>query len=259
MAGALDNILKGGSTGMSLGGPTGAAIGAGLGIATSAIQGIQAARLKKKAEAAMPELVDPNQAAFLSELNQKRRSIETGADFAGAMDNIDATTAGTQEAITRNTGGDVGGTIQALLQAQQTGNMAKNAAIGQGQQQQMQANSMYGNLLNQIAARRFSLQQQQSQQALAEWGQKKQTSNQNAMAGVTGAAGILGQMKPSSDGGGGGGGPEQMASLDPGALPTTGTPEVSPGAAFPELMGSASSGQLDLGGLDLGGLMSLGK
>jgi len=124
------NGSQGESKGSGMGSPQ-AALGAGMGI----LQNLQAMKLKNQAETAMPGFVDPNQSAFLAELAQKRKSIETGADFAAGMNTIDTTNAGTNEAIVRSTGGDVGGTIQALLQSQGMANQAKNNVLAQGQQQ----------------------------------------------------------------------------------------------------------------------------
>lgn len=247
--GGASSMLSGLGGGGGGGGQSGQAIGAGISLATSLVQGIQAAKLKRKADSAMPEMVDPNQAAFLSELNQKRKSIETGADFAGAMDQIDATTAGTNEAITRNTGGDVGGTIQALLQSAGSANNAKNNVIAQGQQQQMAYNNMYGGLLNQIAARRMQLQMYNSQQARGEWAKKQQAANQNFQAGITNAASALGQGQSGPGG-------QQM----PGGEAAGGAPENLPmktmslpgGSGGEELMGG---GNLDPSALS--GLMGL--
>lgn len=157
---------------------------AGLSLGTGIMQQIQANRLKNKADASVPELVDPNQSAFLAELGQKRKSIETGADFAAGMNAIDATNAGTNEAITRNTGGDVGGTIQALLQSQRAAGDSKNQVIAQGQQQQNQVSAAYQGMLDKIAARRLQLQMYNSQQARAEWAKKQQQASQNLMAGA---------------------------------------------------------------------------
>lgn len=257
VANAASSTASGAANGAAMGGGPGAIAGAAVNLGTSLIQGIQSNRAKKKAESAFPELVDPNQSAFLSELNQKRRSIETGADFAGAMDKIDATTAGTNEAITRNTGGDVGATIQALLQAQNSANSAKNSVIGQGQQQQLAYNNMYGGLLNQISARRLQLQMQRSQQNLGEWAKGKQGSNQNVLAGITSAAGMgataLANQQSSGEapGAGAGAGPEGLApenmQLISSLLPTGGGGGGDAGA----LMGDAS-------GLDLSALSGLG-
>ena len=162
--------------------------GGPIGIALGALQNLQANKLKNQANAAVPGFVDPNQSAFLAELAQKRKSIDTGADFAVGMNTIDSTNAGTNEAIVRSTGGDVGGTIQALLQSQGMANQAKNNVLAQGQQQQMQYNQMYGSLLNRIEDRKLQLQMYRSQQARAEWAKKQQQANQNMMAGLARAS-----------------------------------------------------------------------
>lgn len=157
-----------------------------MGLASGLFQSLQAARLKKAANSAAPSLIDPRQASFLSELNQKRKSIDTGAAFQTGMNAIDTTNEATNEALTRNTGGNTAGTIQALLQAQRGAGDAKNSVIGQGQGQQLAYNSMFNQLNNQIAGRTLQLQMQKSQQLRAEWAQKQQVANQNLMAGVAG-------------------------------------------------------------------------
>ena len=88
-----------------------------MGLAMGAIQTIQANKLKKRAESAFPDLVDPSQAGFLAELGQKRKSLDTGAAFATGMQNIDASQAGTNNSIVQSSGGDAGATMQALLQS----------------------------------------------------------------------------------------------------------------------------------------------
>lgn len=159
-----------------------------IGLGSGLIQSIQAQSLKKKADAATPGLVDPRQASFLAELNQKRKSIDTGADFAAGMQAINTTNAGTNNALVAAAGGDAGGTIQALLQSERASNDSKNNVLAQGQGQQMQYNSMFNDLNNKIAARSLQLQMQRSQQARAEWAAKQQSASQNLMAGVAGLA-----------------------------------------------------------------------
>lgn len=163
-----------------------------MGIAQGALQQLQAMKLKKRADAALPPMVDPQQASFLAELEQKRKSIETGAAFQSGMNAIDASNAGTNAAIVRSTGGDAAGTIQALLQSQRVAADAKNSVIAQGQQQQMQYNSLYSNVLDAIAQRKLELQMYRSQQARAEWARKQQAASQNLNMGV---ASLLGDMK----------------------------------------------------------------
>lgn len=165
---------------------------AGVSGITALVQGIKAKKLKDKADAAMPELVDPGQAAFLSELQAKRRSIDTGADFAAGMQAIDSTNAGTNDALVRSAGGDAGGTIQALLQSERVAGDSKNNVLAQGQQQQMQYNSMYGNLLNDMSQRRLELQLMQSQQARAEWAKMQSNAAKN-FQGFLGGGPMMGK------------------------------------------------------------------
>lgn len=187
----VGSTAKGAKAGAAAG-PEGAVVGAGLGLATSLIQNIKADKLKRAADNGVPDLVDPNQAAYLAELNQKRKSMDTGADYAAGMDSVDSTTAGTNDAILKATGGDTGGTIQALLQANSSAGNAKNNIIASGQQQRSAYDQMYGGMLNQIAARKMQIQMYQSQQNMAEWAKMKQGANANGMAGAAGAASVAG-------------------------------------------------------------------
>lgn len=164
---------------------TSGAMGLGMGL----IQSIQAKKLKDRADSAFPDLVDPSQAAFLSELGQKRKSLDTGSAFATGMQNIDASQAGTNEAITRASGGDTGATMQALLQGQRVAGDSKNAVLAQGQGQQLAYTQMYQGMLDQIAARKLQLQMQRSQQAQAEWAAKQKSASQNLMTGIAGFSG----------------------------------------------------------------------
>lgn len=195
--GGISSML--GKIGGGSGGSGSSNKGGVLGLATGLIQSIQAAKLKNKANSAMPPLVDPRQAAFLSELNQKRKAIDTGADFGVGMNAVNSMAASTDNAITKSSGGDVGGTIQGLLQAERTANDGTNSVIANGQNQQLAYNSMFNELNNKIAARQLQLQMYKSQQAQAEWAQKKQSANQNVMAG---AASILGGSPPVTGGAG---------------------------------------------------------
>lgn len=199
------------------------AMGAGLGLATGLFQQIQANALKKKANSALPPTIDPRQASFLAELNQKRKAIDTGADFASGMNAINQTNATTNNAIVNASGGDAGGTLQGLLQSEGVANQGKNNVLAQGQQQQMQYNSMFNDLNNKIAGRALQLQMYRSQQARAEWAQKQQHASQNLQAGMAGASSLM------SMGGKGGAGtpspaggiiPDNMASIPPPSLPT---------------------------------------
>lgn len=209
---------------------------------TSLIQGIKAKKLKDKADAAMPALVDAGQAAYLSELQQKRRSIDTGADFAVGMQQADATNAGTNEALVRASGGDAAGTIQALLQSERVTGDTKNQVLAQGQQQQMQYNSMYGDLLNNMAGRRMNLQLMRSQQARAEWAKMQSNASRNFM-GMVGNAPLMKGNTPSVGSG---------VSVPTGGMPAA-TPSSTPVAATPAVEAPASRSGAEVANRVLGG------
>jgi hypothetical protein len=160
------------------------AMGGLMGVATGALQKIQAGKLKREADAALPDKVDPQQAAMLAELNQKRRSIETGADFQSAVQQANAGQATANDAITKASGGDIGATMQGLLQAQQGAGAIKNQAIAQGQTQQQFYDNAAGQLQREMSARTLQLQMLESQQKRAEWNTKIQRSGQNMQAGM---------------------------------------------------------------------------
>lgn len=186
LAPLLGKIGGGGSGG----GLAGKAVGAVTGLATSAVQGLQALKLKKKADAAMPELVDPRQASYLAELNQKRRSIETGADFASATNQAESGQAAANDAITHASGGDTGSTIQGLLQAQRNAGDIKNQAIAQGQSQQQFYDNAFGGLQREMSARALQLQLLNSQQLRAQWDQKSKAAGANFQGAIGQLAGM---------------------------------------------------------------------
>lgn len=201
----IGGAIGGKSGGKSGGGGSGSnAASSAMGLGLGLIQSIQARKQKNKAEASFPDLVDPSQAGYLAELGQKRKSIDTGADFAQGMQAIDATNAGTNSAIVQNSGGDSGGALQGLLQSERVAGDAKNNVIAQGQQQQMQYSQMYQGMLDQIAARKLQLKMQKSQQAKAEWAAKQKSASQNLMAGVSGLAGAIAPGVSGSQGQSGG-------------------------------------------------------
>jgi len=155
-----------------------------LQLGQSIVQMFKANNSKNAADSAAPPLVDPNQASFLSELNQKRASLDSGTAYAAGLNNINATNAGTNQGLVQAGAGNTGGTIQALLQSQRVSQDSANQLNAQGQQEQNFNNTMYGELLNKVAARKWQLQNQASQQKRAEWATSQQSANQNASAGL---------------------------------------------------------------------------
>jgi uncharacterized protein YgfB (UPF0149 family) len=156
----------------------GSAMGMGIGQMLSGLQS------KKQAQGLYPSYEDPRQLALLSEINQKRKSLETGADFAEAVDLANQAQAATQAGIIKSTGGDVGGTIQGLLQSERNTQGARNQAYATGAAEQRANTQLYNALLDQISARKLQLQMQRSQQKMAEWAQSMKEGRQNFLAGL---------------------------------------------------------------------------
>lgn len=163
--------------------------------AMGVIQMIQAAGLKKDAQSAAPPLYDPMQMGFLSDLNQKRKSLDVGSGYAAPMNAIGASTAGTQGSIIQGGGGNFAGTMDALLKSERVGQDQQNQVLANGANQQLQYNSMYGELLNKVASRKLQLQNAAHQQLLAEWAQKQQTGEANLMAGMASTSNSLDHEK----------------------------------------------------------------
>lgn len=153
-------------------------------LATGGIQAIQAHKLKKEAAAAMPGFNDPMQMAFLSQLNQQRRSLDTGSAYAAGMNAIGASTAGADQGILQAGAGNVGGTIQGLLQAQRVGSDQQNQVLANGEQQNMQYNNMYGELLDKVAGRKLQLQLLNHNELMGQWATKQKAASSNIMAGL---------------------------------------------------------------------------
>lgn len=175
------------------------AIGKGVGKVGQMLGQSKANKLKKQAESLFPQYEDPRQLAQLARLQQMQKSLETGAEFQGAKDTAMQNIAGTQAGIVKSTGGDVGSTIQGLLQAQRVGGQQLNQAYAQAEQRQAALNPLVTSLNNLISSRKMELQLAKSQQKLAEWAKMQQQLNQNLGAGAARAGAMAGlkQGKPS--------------------------------------------------------------
>ena len=193
----------GGLLGKGGGGGGGGGLGAGgaqakriIGGAVGFAQLISAKRQQKKAEQQKPSLEDPEQRALLEEVQAKRQSIQTGAASATAIREAEQVGATAQANIAKVTGGDVGGTVEALLKAQRGTGKAVNQALAQGQQQQQFFTNLQANLTNRIAQRKLDLQQFERVSTLARAAQlrKEGAGNLGAAFGLSNFGG--GQKPP---------------------------------------------------------------
>lgn len=179
--------IAGQAIGMAVAGPIGAMAGKATGQIINTIAGqASAMKLKKQAEAMAPPKEDPRQLARLAQLQQMQRSLltGTGAQTQAAKGAAEQGIAGTQSAISRMAGGNVGSTIQGLLQAQRVGGSQINEAMATGAQQGMQMNPLIDALNNAIAQRKLELQLAEQQQKMPEWANMQQQTGQNLRAGM---------------------------------------------------------------------------
>jgi len=155
-----------------------------LGIGTGAYQLNEARKNKKAAEANMPQGVDPQQAAFADELNQKRESINTGSAYAAGMNEADQGQASANSGIVNATGGDVQGTVDALIKAQRASGEQRNNILAQGDASQRFYTGMYGSMVDKIAQRKLELQLLRHNQNMAEWATNRKAGMANLMGGI---------------------------------------------------------------------------
>lgn len=162
--------------------------GAFMGLLKGGKQAIGARRDQKAADSLQPSLYDPQQQAFLAEINQKRKSINSGSAYAADMGEINQGQAGTNQAIVQAAGGDTAGTIQGLLSAQQGAGRLKNQVLAQGNQEEQFYNTFGNNLLQNMSGRSLQLQLAEQAQKRAQWAQQSQDSYGN----LTNAAARMG-------------------------------------------------------------------
>lgn len=157
----------------------GAAIGAG--------QMISGAIKKSKADRMIPSLVDPEQAALLEETRRKQRQIESGTDTLtqANLQEVEQNTAATQGALSRVTGGNVGGTVSALLGAQKLGGLGMNQAYGAAVPRATAMGNLAAEMSKEIAQRKLDIQHYVQQQKRAEAANMQQTGFGNFMAGIS--------------------------------------------------------------------------
>lgn len=178
LGGMIGTVVPG--VGNAIGGLSGAAVGLGVGL----FQNVASGMAKDRANNMQPTLYDPTSLALLEEINQRRAGVQTGSAFAADMNAIQTAQAGTQQAIVAAGGGDAGGTMSALLAAQQNAGQAANQVLAQDQREQQFNTTLFADLQRQIASRAMELRLAFSAQDRAEWAQGKQNAFANTQAGM---------------------------------------------------------------------------
>jgi len=200
--------LAGAGLGTAIGGPgVGTQIGAGIG---GAIGGAIGSGNKNEPQVPME---DPAQVARLREIQNTKNQIARGGDpllrtNIADIENVGATVQGN---LGKFTGGDVGGTMSAMLRAQRNTGKNINSAFAQSQQRLPFFENLQSQLGNRIAQRKLELGINAQDTARAQ--AAKQGSLGNAatsgliasIGGGGGGAGGLGGLLGGEGGGIGGG------------------------------------------------------
>lgn len=176
IGGVLGSVVPG--VGNAVGAAGGALIGGLAGGISSGIKQNQANQAKDIG------FTDPLEAVRLAQLEQTRKNMLTGSNPVtqnkiGQIRNVGAAVQG---GISRNTGGDVGATMDALLKAQKNTQTGVNNAISEGQQNLPYFDNAVGTLAQRIAQRKLELQLLSRGQDLAENAQSRKEANLNTNA-----------------------------------------------------------------------------
>ncbi len=163
----------------------GAKLGAGLGGAVGGLFG--ANKAQGKVEESQPLAQDPNQISRLREIDATRKQIAQGSDplLRSRVNEIQRLGETTKGQIVKNTGGDVGGTVTALLRAQRNIGQGVNTAFNQSQARLPFFENLSSQLSNRISQRKLELGIRDQNQFRGEQAQQQTFAN-NAISGVVG-------------------------------------------------------------------------
>lgn len=225
---AAGSVIPG--VGTAIGGAVGQGIGGALG-------GIAD---KRKAASLEPSAVDPFELQRMAELDQTRRSISTGSDVGtqSRINEVRNLGASTQNALSKVTGGDVGGTMSALLRAQRGTQTGINQAISEGQKRLPFFENLTQQLGTRISQRKLELGLLGANQARAEGSQgiTDATQTLNALGATQGSLpggkrDLLGDLLSGAGeavGGLLGGGDSNNTSIPSPGVPPGATPGIAP-------------------------------
>lgn len=139
---------------------------------------------KRQADRMAPDIIDPNRVRDLEEARRKQASLEAGTDTATqqALKQADQSTRATQRDLGKVTGGNVGGTVSAMLQAQRMGGGVTNQAYADAANRGAQMSALSNQIAKEISQRKLDIQQFRSVQRRAEGAQQSKQGFQNLAA-----------------------------------------------------------------------------
>lgn len=184
MADAIDDILGFGSTASSGLPGVGTAISSGLGIGQGVLNLLKSNREQKKAQGLRPPMEDPEMRGYLSYLERKRRSIETGTAYGRQASEISSQLANTQSGIASASGGNAGAAILGMTRAQRGAGDAFGNLVQGGAPLIASYEGNIGRVLQDMADRRLNAQNRDYEQALGESAILQKSGQEAIMGGV---------------------------------------------------------------------------
>lgn len=195
------STLIGAGAGAAIGGPAGAMAGAKIGSAVGGLGTMfSGAQAKRKAEAARPSEVDPNQVTRLEEAKRKLKAMESGTDATtqASLRESKQLTEATKSDLSKVTGGNIAATTDALLKAQRIGGSNINKTLGASATRASGFENLVDRMATRIEQRKREIQQDKSSQFAAESAEAFQSGAQNALTGAISSIPVSGQSTPYS-------------------------------------------------------------
>lgn len=197
---AGEGTLIGTGLGMGIGALAGgnAELGAKLGSSLGTLaEGFIA---KKKADALTPPMEDTNRRNFLSDIERKRKQLQTGGTlYQLGSDELASGLANTQSNILSAGGGNIGALMSGLAGSSLAYNDAQNKLIAQNQQEEGRYTALANELSQELAKRRFDTTLQLRTEKMQEAAQATKSGLQNLNATLFGTPPQEKTNNPSAD------------------------------------------------------------
>jgi hypothetical protein len=175
--------MAGKAAGTAIGGPIGGMIGSKvLPLVVGGVESIIGGAKKRKARGEMPGPEDNMERRRLGELDNQRRTFETGSAYSNQLKQIRNIQANTVKGLTRVSGGNTGQLLSAINNSGANAADAYGKVAAAGTERQDAYNMQYGDLLSKMASRRAALKMQQYTQDSVDAAEMKKQGNQTLMS-----------------------------------------------------------------------------
>jgi hypothetical protein len=149
-----------------------------LPMVTGAVESIIGGSKRKKAANSLPGAEDPMERRRLTELDNQRKSFETGSAYASQKKELKNVQSNTVRGAVRAGGGNIGATLSAITRIGADAGDTFAKIAGEGERRMDTKDAMYGDMITKMAERRAALQMQDYTQKMQDAGEIKKKGNQ---------------------------------------------------------------------------------